>query len=456
MGTQNWARLGLHVVLLLVGLGLLQVAAERTNRRFDLTPTGTLSLAPLTRQILAQVTAPLRITVFYHRGTRAQYVDLLERVRAENPRVEIALLDIDRFPERARGLGVTRYGRAAIEYEGRQAVVLASPEAELAGGILRVLRGSTRRVGFTTGHGERTPGGDPEDYGRLSSALAAENYAPEAVSLQGGTVPSGIEVLVVAGPRHDFLPEELDAVARYLKAGGGVLMLLDPGPLPNLSRLLADMGLRLGDDFVVDRTRRILGTDGLAAVVELFKQGNPVSDPPASPIETGVVLPSARTVDVTRDVPGIEAQSIARTATTAWAMADPSRARRGETPSEAARDVSGSLSLVVMAQVGPEDDGNGRRRGRLVVIGDADLASDAYLDLLGNRDLVLNALAWIAGEPVLAGARDRTVPEIVRPLSPLVLTERQARAVFVASVVAQPGAVLLGGLLWVGRRRRRG
>ena len=45
---RNWGRLGLHVVLLLVGLGLLQLVAERTNRRFDLTPARTLSLSPLT------------------------------------------------------------------------------------------------------------------------------------------------------------------------------------------------------------------------------------------------------------------------------------------------------------------------------------------------------------------------------------------------------------------------
>ena len=75
------------------------------------------------------------------------------------------------------------------------------------------------------------------------------------------------------------------------------------GSVQVLARFLGSMGVRLGDDFVVDRERRILGTDGLAAVVELFKRGNPVSDPDANPIESGVVLPSARTVDVTRSDP---------------------------------------------------------------------------------------------------------------------------------------------------------
>src|SRR5207245_10121387 len=131
-----------------------------------------------------------------------------------------------------------------------------------------------------------------------------------------------------------------------------------------------------------DSAKRVLGTDGLAAVVELFKQGNPVSDPSANPIQSGAVLPSARTVDVAAEVPGVDAESIARTAPTAWAMADPARARRGEEPSRAHHDTPGSASVVVMAEVG--SDGAGHRRGRLVVVGDADFASDAYLDLLGN------------------------------------------------------------------------
>src|SRR5581483_11465056 len=156
--------------------------------------------------------------------------------------------------------------------------------------------------------GERTPGGSPESYGRFASALAAENYAPEPLSLLGEPVPPDADLVVVAGPQHDFLVPELDALAAHLRNGGGVLMLLDPGPLPNVARFLASLGIRLGDDFIVDRDRRLLGTEGLAAVVELFKRGNPVSDPASNPVESGIVLPSARTVDVLGEVPGVGAE----------------------------------------------------------------------------------------------------------------------------------------------------
>jgi hypothetical protein len=154
----------------------------------------------------------------------------------------------------------------------------------------------------------RTPGGSADGYGRLLSALEVENYASEPLSLLDDPVPPDTALVIVAGPKHDLLPHELDAIAAYLKDGGALLLLLDPGPLPNLTGFLASMGVRLGDDFVVDRERRVLGTDGLAAVVELFKRGNPVSDPDAAPLEAGVVLPSARTIDVVGPAPGVEAE----------------------------------------------------------------------------------------------------------------------------------------------------
>jgi ABC-type uncharacterized transport system involved in gliding motility auxiliary subunit len=453
--TRGWGQLALQVTLLLVGLGMLQVLAERTSRRFDLTPTRALSLSPVTKNVMTQVDGPLQITVFFRRGTREQYAALLDRLRAETPHLTYELLDLDRYPERGRSLGVTKHGQASITYQGRHTVAMALPEEQLAGGILNVVRGRQRRVLFTTGHGERQPGGDQRSLGRLVSSLDTENYRADPISLADGPIPEDADLIVVAGPQLDFQPNELRALAAYLKGGGGVLLLLDPVSLPNLSAMLASIGIRLGDDIVYDPEKRVLGTDGLAAIVENFRKGNPISEPANNPIESGVVLPSARTVDVTgQQVPGVAAESIARTGESAWAMTDLDRARRGETPSIVTKDEQGPLSLMVVAEVGagsPDD-----RRGRLVVIGDTDFATDAYLDVLGNRDVIMNALAWASHEGALAGDRPADAPEVQRPLSPLVLTEAQAHALLVGVAVVQPAFVLVLGLVLVGMRRRRG
>src|SRR5207247_827375 len=93
-------------------------------------------------------------------------------------------------------------------------------------------------------------------------------------------------------------------------------------------------------------------------------------DPSANPIQSGVVLPSARTVDIAAEVPGVEAESIARTAPTAWAMVDPARARRGEEPSQAHHDTPGSAAGVVRGGLGSRGGGagHGGERVRRTVI----------------------------------------------------------------------------------------
>jgi hypothetical protein len=449
----GWARVVLQVALLLTGIVGLQVAAEHTSRRIDLTPTHDLSLSPVSEQVLKQLDAPLRATVFHRRGRRAQVAPLLERMHAANPAFEYELLDLDRFPERARALGAAQYGSAALEYRGRRTVVPALPEDALVGGIVRVLRGQERRVLFTTGHGERAPSGEPGSIGRFVRALAGENYEIAPASLVAADVPAGTELVVVAGPQHDFLEVEVDRLAKYLRGGGAVLLLLEPGTVPNIAAMLSSMGIRIADDFLVDRERSVIGTDGLAAIVELFKRGNPISEPGGAVMETGAVLPSARSVDVTAEVGGIEADAIARTAPTAWAMHGADRARRGEAPDAAAEDVPGGAAVMVMAEVSAS---GALRGGRLVVVGDVDFASDAYIDLLGNRTLAMNAVAWLTEEPLLAGDRPAQANEVFRPLSPLVLSESTARALLFGVTVVQPGLVLVLGAVVVAMRRRRG
>ena len=451
---RQWGQLGLHVTLMVTGLVLVQIVAERTNHRIDLTVGRELSLSSVSEQVLREIVAPVHVTAFYRRGTRAQYAPLLERLRAVNAQVDYELLDLDRYPERARTLGVTQYGSAAVESQGRRVVVAALPEADIVGGILSVVRGHARRLVFTTGHGERSPSSREDGYGRFVAALEVENRHAASVSLTAEAIPDGTDGVIVGGPRHDFLPGEVARLATYLRGGGSVLLLLEPGPLPNLTALLTSLGIRLSDDFLVDRERSVIGTDGLAVIVELFKRGNPISEPGGIVLETGVVLPSARSVDVTSETPGVTAEAIARTAPSAWAMLGPERARRGDAPSAEAHDVPGGASVMVMAEIGPP--GDDARRGRLVVVGDADFASDAYIDLLGNRDLALNAVAWLTQEPALAGTRPTRANEVFRPLSPLVLSESQARSLLVGLAVLQPGLVLIAGIVVVGLRRRRG
>jgi len=85
----------------------------------------------------------------------------------------------------------------------------------------------------------------------------------------------------------------------------------------------------------------------------------------------------------------------------------------------------------------------------VVVFGDSDFASNAYISLSGNKDLILNTIGWLAEEEDLISVRAKN------PVSqPVVLNVTQGRVVFWLPVVALPAIVGLIGVLVVINRRR--
>jgi ABC-type uncharacterized transport system involved in gliding motility auxiliary subunit len=90
----------------------------------------------------------------------------------------------------------------------------------------------------------------------------------------------------------------------------------------------------------------------------------------------------------------------------------------------------------------------GSKALRTVVIGDADFASNSFFPYMSNSDLLLAMIRWLAHE-------ERTTPVTTRiPVPSLVLlTESQARTVFILVVGLLPLMVVaVGTLVWWRRR----
>jgi ABC-type uncharacterized transport system involved in gliding motility auxiliary subunit len=453
--SRQWLSLAISVVLLVATLVVMQFIAERNNVRFDLTPSRRLSLSQGSRQILARLEGPVEIDVYYTRGRREENADLLRLFANASPHVRYRLFDIDRYPERAAAAGVRHAERARVTYRGTRTIVSTASEEYLAGGILRVIDRDVRRIYFLRGHGERWLGdpGASNSYWFVARALEAENAQVRPLDLAtSGEVPADADAVVIAGPQHDLLPGELAALGDYLGRAGAILALVEPGSLPRLAGFLGRYDVRVGDDIIVDRAGRLLGAQDLAVRVPYYRM-----HPVTAPTDVPAIMVSARTIDATAQHPDARAQAVARTVESGWATPEIDAARRGEVTYRDGRDRPGPLPVMVAVSVGSEaGNGHGSGEGRLVVAGDADFAADAYIDELGNRDLILNSVSWLTDDTALIARRPREIAEIARPLSPLVLTERQAHGLFILAVIVTPGLVLLFGTAIVAVRRRRG
>jgi ABC-type uncharacterized transport system involved in gliding motility auxiliary subunit len=102
----------------------------------------------------------------------------------------------------------------------------------------------------------------------------------------------------------------------------------------------------------------------------------------------------------------------------------------------------------VAALVEVINENKSERRGRLVIIGDSDFISNEAIYQLGNNDLILNIVNWLAMRKELIGSRPkRTIYNYKR------LTINDAKLLFWPTVVIIPTiAFFLAALFFIKAR----
>jgi ABC-type uncharacterized transport system involved in gliding motility auxiliary subunit len=135
------------------------------------------------------------------------------------------------------------------------------------------------------------------------------------------------------------------------------------------------------------------------------------------------------------------------TSAASWRTPDRSPLTTGAGEFVAGRDTRGPVAVAASTEL----PGDGPRPGRLLVVGDADFAANLLLDYGGNRDLLLNAVDWLAGEESMIGSRP---PRQLPGENQLFVSAAQGETLFWLGSLVQPAVVLLVGLTVVAVRRR--
>jgi ABC-type uncharacterized transport system involved in gliding motility auxiliary subunit len=453
---------------MLIVLGILiaiNYIGKQQNKRWDLTAAKQFSLSDQTRNVLAKLDAPLHITVFTQQQDFQPYQDRLREYEYGSKRVTTEYIDPDIKQTIAKQNQVTQYGTIVFNYKGRTERVTANTEQDITNGIIKVVSGQQRKVYYSQGHAEKDPTSAERDgYNGIADALKRENYTVDKVVLaQQGAVPDDAAILVIAGPRNDFFPPEIDALKKYLAKQGKLRLQLDPPdkldspPLTNLIALAHDWGMDVGNDIVID----------VSGMGQLFgaSEGMPVAaNYPSHPITDRftvmTVFPLARSVTpVTGGVNGHIAQPVVQTSDRSWAetnlkgifSSQPAKFDEGE------GDKRGPITIAaaVSAPAGPADPSKPpdnpdapKAETRVVVFGDSDFGANAYLGFSGNRDLYMNTMGWLSQQENLISIRPKQ-PDDRR----LTLTAVQQNNILWLSLLIIPGFVFGSGVLSWWRRR---
>jgi ABC-type uncharacterized transport system involved in gliding motility auxiliary subunit len=470
------ARYGtLAMVSVLVFAGILAAVnyiANRQNKRWDLTANQVYSLSDQTIKVLQNLDAPVKMTVFDRELQLEGYRDRLDVYTYHSPKVSTEYIDPEKNPIRAKAAQVQSLGTIVLEYKDRTERVTSSDEQAVANALIKVVTGTTKKVYFTQGHGEKdTASSDRTGYSAITAALSSDNYSVDKIVLvQKPEVPADATVLVIAGPRTDFLPPELDAIKKYVAKGGKVMVMLDPPEgaartTPLLDGFVREWGFNVGNNIVVDASGigQLLGTDASVPVAASY---------PSHPITTNFQLmtayPLARSVDAAEGgANGHTPQPLVQTSAQSWAEADIAALGKGDgrvelNPEKGDKPGPISLGAAVSApateapatpEAKPDQPAGAtpeppKPESRIVVIGDSDFPSNGILGVQGNRDFFLNTVNWLAQQENLIAIRPRE-PEDRR----LTLTADAQSRIFLLSVFVLPGLVFAAGIYsWYGRR----
>jgi ABC-type uncharacterized transport system involved in gliding motility auxiliary subunit len=465
------ARFGtLAAASILVVLGILvaiNYLSSRHNKRWDLTAAHQFSLSDQTKKVLQDLKEPVKVRVFARSDEFQRYRDRLDGYTYQSKQVSVEYIDPEKRPGLAQQLGVTALGTVVFEFKGRNEKVTSDGEQELTNALIKVIQGRQPKVYFTQGHGEKdTVSAERSGYNGITAGLTAGNFVVDKTVLaQAGKVPDDADVLIIAGPKTDFLGPETEAIKAYLAKGGKVLLMLDPvlkadQPQPaGLQALLKDWGIEAGNDIVLDVSGmgRLLGTDESVPVAASY---------PPHPITENFNLmtayPLARSMSpVEGGVNGRTAQKLVETSKASWGETNLKSLTGGQPAKMDDDDKKGPVSLAVAVSApaaaapppppkDPKKDGETPKPAetRIVAFGDSDFASNGALGVSGNRDLFLNTVNWLAQQENLISIRPRD-PEDRR----ITLTADQERRIFYLTVLIVPGLVLLAGVQTWWRRR---
>ncbi|PYP21285.1 MAG: hypothetical protein DMD53_07260 [Gemmatimonadetes bacterium] len=484
-------RLRLGTALVALGVVVVNLLGRHIGGRLDLTPGRAFTLSRATKQMLGSLPDLVTIKLFASASLPSEVAflkrdvdDLLGDYRgAGHGKVRVAVRDpsADTAALReARQLGIPAvqfnvlgrselqvkegYLGVAVQYaEGVKTIPFVQEGGDLEYRLTSEIRALTHRERPVVGVSETSDATSVRarrSFDALQEQLG-RTYTARPLTLGDSAIAEDVKVLVLIGAPDSLRGRQQERLEQFLRRGGGALvmasgMALNPGtPVAYArpvawNRVLKPYGVQIHSDMAFDlaSNERIAVPAQFGQVLVSYPLWLRALSTKASPVNAqlnAVLLPWASTIDTTGAAPGsvtpLLATSRAGGLQQVTAFLTPAR--------EFPRD---SLARRLMAvQVNPlARDTAPPLRGRLVVVGSADFASDRYAgNSPENVVFALNAVDWLAQDDALIAIRSKN-----RAPAPLAFTSGTKRdAVKYGNLIGIPVLLVAVGAARLWRRR---
>ncbi|MBI2382390.1 MAG: Gldg family protein [Gammaproteobacteria bacterium] len=408
---QPWRRLWPRLALAALSFLLLLPASQLWRLRTDVSANGWHSLSAGTRELLSSLKGAPALRFYLSDGELRQ--DLRRQLAPfQAARPDFALDFVEAAQAEADGLAKGAALRLSL---GQGVVDLPYPfrgraEDVLAQALRRLARRGQRWVVFVEGHGERDAfGGLPRDLGQFRSRLEQQGLTVVAQGLSRlQTLPDNTGLAILASPASRLPEHDREVLRRYLRAGGALLYLLDPEPVPAEHELLAELGLSRLAGTILDPAGSRRGTPHPAVALVERAEAHALSEG----LNNLLALPWAAALE-TRPDAGWKAAPLLRSDKDSWLeLGDLDHGPRFEPE---LGEAAGPFSLAWTLE-----RPLGGKTQRALVVGDGNFLSDGALGNYGNAELGLRAVDWLLAEASTpAGSPRQRVDASLQPSAAL-------------------------------------
>ena len=472
---------GLSLALALVFLFGLNYAASQRDVQRDMSYFKTALPGGSTLAMAEQLGEPVTAVLFYEQvsDVLGQVKPFFEALAGKGQQFRFVLRDHALEPDLARRYKVRgnghilllRGGLEAIDAPPEATATVASESFEIGDKLERArpklrkldehfqkafmgLTRAPRSLHLTAGHREFSKTGAKDDpkVTRLTGVftlLKRFNIADHNLGMADGLadkVPDDARAVAVFGPRDPFLPEEARALLRYVQSGGRLLLMIDTQRDLGLDLLLHGLGVGRKPGVLCSERhimrRRFNASDAAIVYANTYSSHPTVTSVSRNASRVATVFMDGGALDRYRGEAALKGAKVTfplRSSHDFWLDLD-GDFKRAPTEDKGTKNMIAAVTVKV-------DKGD---EGRVVIIADGGFANDQLIRNSGNSLLFVDALRWLIGEEAITG--DLSSEEDV----PIEHRKDADRIWFYATCFGLPLPILLLGLWFARRRRRRG
>jgi ABC-type uncharacterized transport system involved in gliding motility auxiliary subunit len=436
-------------LVLIAALVAVNYIAVKKPRSWDVTKEKIFTLADQTVSTLHQLKQPVAIQAFFGPAD-TEYNDLVARLdlyKRQTDKLTVEYIDPLKHPQMVQEKNLTQTGPRVFFKSGPKEVrAKDTSEEALTNCIIEATKTATKKVYFSRGHGEAgIADGQERGFKNFADQLKNEGYLVDEILLaEHKTMPDDLLMLVIAGPAANFQEGELKLIKEWVATQTGrLVVMIDPTTDAGFVPLLEGWGIHTAKDIVVDpdsqRPELAIGQG---------YTGHPITNSSKSVQMAATVFPLARTMArAVSPPPGWNVTEVVRTGRSAWGEMDAESIKTGKVEFDAGTDIAGPVALATAVTRG---DPLLASETRIVAFGNANFASNSFLNILGNRDLASNTIAWVAKEESRIAIRPKQ-----RLSNHLYLTaEQKGRMTLFAFDLLPFGLLFAGLLVWQTRKSR--